>query len=136
VTADGEVIYIVRDAEQGSRAAIYTTKHIGSGKWKMHTLTDFSLDAWEPTIDTELWKQHHQLNIFVQTTHQGDGEKTVEAQPSTVYVLEMEPEAQRMEGCEERRQEQLANDLRRERCEICRPCPQDQQREEGFLGER
>jgi hypothetical protein len=136
VTADGEVIYIVRDAEQGSRAAIYTTKHIGSGKWKMRTLTDFSLDAWEPTIDTELWKQHHQLNIFVQTTHQGDGEKTVEAQPSTVYVLEMEPKAQRMEGCEERRQEPLANDLRRERCEICRPCPQGQQREEGFLGER
>jgi hypothetical protein len=84
----GSVYYIVRDAEQDSRAAMYATKHIGSGRWKMHELTDFSVDAWEPTIDSELWKSRHRLHIFLQTTHQGDGEKTVEAQPSTVYVLE------------------------------------------------
>ena len=51
-------------------------------------LTDFSVEAWEPSHDTELWKSRRQLHLFVQKTGQGDGERTVEQEPTSVYVLE------------------------------------------------
>lgn len=96
VANKGEVLYIVRDAEQQLRAALYSTSHIGSGEWKLRELTDFSVDAWEPTIDSELWKSRHQLHLFLQTTSQGDAEKTVETEPTMVSVMEVATdEAQR-----------------------------------------
>ena len=55
----------------------------------MKDLTDFSVDAWEPSYDTELWKTHKKLHIFVQETHQGDGEKVKDSEATPVYVLEI-----------------------------------------------
>ena len=55
----------------------------------MKDLTDFSVDAWEPSLDMELWKQQQRLHLFVQISHQGDGEHTVEATETPVYVLEV-----------------------------------------------
>ncbi|MGL5273719.1 MAG: hypothetical protein ACRC8J_09620, partial [Phocaeicola sp.] len=54
-------------------------------------LTDFPVHAWEPSLDSELWKKKQQLHIFVQETHQGDGERTVNTEPTPVYVLELNP---------------------------------------------
>lgn len=53
-------------------------------------LTDFGVDAWEPSIDTELWKAHRKLHIFVQKAFQGDGEVALEKEPTKVYILETE----------------------------------------------
>lgn len=47
----------------------------------------FSVDAWEPSYDTELWKIQQKLHIFVQETHQGDGEKVKASEATPVYVL-------------------------------------------------
>lgn len=55
----------------------------------MADLTDFPVGAWEPGIDSELWKAKKQLHVFVQKTYQGDGERTVDAEPTPVYVLEI-----------------------------------------------
>lgn len=85
----GKVYYIFRDAERGSRVSMYYTRHLAKGKWKVKDLTDFSVDAWEPSLDMELWKQQQRLHLFVQTSHQGDGEHTVEATATPVYVLEV-----------------------------------------------
>lgn len=82
--------YLFRDAERGSRVSIYTTRNIRRGRWQVRDLTSFAVDAWEPSHDAELWKGQKRLHLFVQATHQGDGERTVESQPTMVYVLEIE----------------------------------------------
>lgn len=90
IAVDGEKVwYIFRDQERGSKVSIAYTDHVASGEWTVSDLTDFSVDAWEPTYDTELWKEKKQLNLFVQTTRQGDGERTIETEPQMVYVLEV-----------------------------------------------
>ena len=58
-------------------------------EWHVKDLTDFAVNAWEPSHDTELWKMKKQLHIYVQDTRQGDGEKQVETEPQMVYVLEL-----------------------------------------------
>lgn len=89
VTADNHVYYIVRDAERGSRVTIHHG-NISDLDWAVKDVTDFSVDAWEPTVDSELWKNRGQLHIFVQHTSQGDGEQATTLPPQPVYVLEIE----------------------------------------------
>lgn len=81
--------YIFRDEERGSVVSMYYTEDIHTGEWNLCDLTDFPVHAWEPSIDTELWKAQHKLHIFVQDSYQGDGEKTVDSDAATVYVLEV-----------------------------------------------
>ena len=51
--------------------------------------TDFSVDAWELPLDNDLWRNKKAINIYVQTTSQGDGERVTNAEPKPVYVLEV-----------------------------------------------
>ena len=88
VVEDGEIFYIFRDEERGSRVSMAHTADVANGKWIVTDLTDFSVDAWEPSHDTELWKKQRKLNLFVQHTCQGDGERTAEIEPQMIYVLE------------------------------------------------
>ncbi|NDV57804.1 BNR repeat-containing protein [Bacteroides sp. 519] len=90
IVADGnKIYYIFRDEERGSKVSMAYTDNVGSGNWQICDLTDFSVDAWEPSHDTELWKQKKELHLYVQQTSQGDGEQTVETEPQMVYVLEV-----------------------------------------------
>ncbi len=92
IVTDGKrAWYIVRDEERGSKVSVYYKKNINKRKpWVLSDITDFPVNAWEPSYDTELWKLQKKLHIFVQDTHQGDGEKTVKSEPTSVYVLELE----------------------------------------------
>ena len=83
--------YIFRDEERGSRVSMYYTRNIKKGKWEVRDLTDFSVNAWEPSLDSELWKQQQLLHLFVQESHQGDGEKTIESPATMISVLEVYP---------------------------------------------
>lgn len=89
VADKGKVYYLFRDLERGSKVSMYYTEDVQSGEWQVKDLTDFAVHAWEPSHDTELWKTKKQLHIYVQDTRQGDGEKQVETEPQTVYVLEV-----------------------------------------------
>ncbi|MCC8089295.1 MAG: BNR repeat-containing protein [Rikenellaceae bacterium] len=82
------IYYIFRDEERGSKVSLAYSEDVGTGNWEYSDLTDFPVNSWEPTIDTELWKSKNQLNIFVQCTEQGDGEKTVDVEPHMIYILE------------------------------------------------
>lgn len=82
--------YIFRDEERGSKVSMAFTDDIHSGKWKYMDLSDFSVDAWEPSHDTELWRNKKRFHLFVQRTGQGDGEKTVQMEPQKIYVLELD----------------------------------------------
>ncbi len=91
VADKGRAAYIFRDEERGSRVTVAFTDDIVKGVWQFRDLTPFVVDAWEPSYDTELWKQHKRLDIFVQHSGQGDGERTTDLAPTTVYVLELYP---------------------------------------------
>ncbi len=93
IVCDGKrAYYIFRDVERGSRVSLASTQSIGSGQWTVSDLTAFSVGAWEPTLDMELWKNRSLLNLFVQPVSQGDGERTVDsAVPTQVSVLEYRP---------------------------------------------
>ena len=85
----GKAYFVFRDAERGSKVSVAYTENVKSGEWQVKDLTDFSVDAWEPSCDTELWKTQKRLHVFVQETHQGDGEKVKDSAATPVYVLEV-----------------------------------------------
>lgn len=58
VVDGGEIFYIFRDEERGSRVSLAHAAAVGVGKWTFTDLTNFPVDAWEPSYDTELWKQN------------------------------------------------------------------------------
>lgn len=89
VVSDGNMIYyIFRDAERGSKVSLATRPADGK-KWKVVDLTDFSVDAWEPTFDKNYWRDNKRLILFVQKNSQGDGERIVVSEPTPVYALEL-----------------------------------------------
>ena len=92
VAIDGrEAWYIVRDAEQQSRACYYYTRDLRRAPWELRTITPESVDAWEPSFDTELWQSQQKLHLLMQCVHQGDGERTIQATPTPVAVIELIP---------------------------------------------
>lgn len=91
VAYKNKAFYIFRDEERGSKVSMAYTANLEGGDWKVVDLTDFPVHAWEPSLDSELWKKKQQLHLFVQQTHQGDGERTVDTNPTPVYVLELDP---------------------------------------------
>ncbi len=85
-----EACYIYRDVERGSRVSMAYTDNLGKQPWQVKDLTDFSVEAWEPSYDTELWKNKSRLDIYVQCAYQGDGEQSVAVDARPVYVLTVE----------------------------------------------
>ncbi len=82
--------YIFRDEERGSKVSMAWCDDITRRAWNYKDLTDLSVGSWEPSHDTELWKEKQLLHLFVQHTAQGDGERTVDIEPQPIYVLEAE----------------------------------------------
>lgn len=66
VAEDGRAIMVFRSAARGNRVTIASTKDIRKGRWTVRDITGYSVHNWEPTIDSELWRQSGQLHIFVQ----------------------------------------------------------------------
>lgn len=59
MVAHGDSIYyIFRDVERGSRVSLAYTDAGPSGEWKVADLTDFAVDAWEPSLDSSCGKAH------------------------------------------------------------------------------
>lgn len=88
VIANDYIYYLTRDVERGSKASLYHGK-LTDSILNITDLTDFSVNAWEPLIDTELWKRYHQLHVYIQNANQGDGEKTTQLSPQPIYILEL-----------------------------------------------
>ena len=84
----GNVYYIYRDVERGSRVSLAYSGDSGRDIWEVSDLTDFSVDAWEPSYDNNLWNAKGKLHIYVQRTSQGDGEKVKDSAPTPVFILE------------------------------------------------
>lgn len=92
IASDGKrAYYIFRDSERCSRVSVAFTESLGESGWRIMDLTDYSVDAWEPTFDINRWNKRGELDIFVQEVHQGDGEKVVSdsGESTTVKVIEL-----------------------------------------------
>lgn len=82
---------LFRDAERGNKVSAALLSNIRKAKWRLTDLSTDSLGSWEPTYDTEYWKQHKVLQLFVQRVEQVDGEGKASIPPQTISVLEWRP---------------------------------------------
>lgn len=86
-TNDGKEVWMIfRDNDRGSRVSLAIVQPV-AGTWSNIDLTTVSVGDWEPTYDAERWKKEGLLNIFVQRTGQGDGEKQIDLPPQPVVIL-------------------------------------------------
>ena len=76
------VCVLFRDAERQNRASVAQCADLPRNTWQLSDLSPTPLGSWEPSYDTERWKQAGILSLFVQRTSQGDGE-TLEAVPAS-----------------------------------------------------
>ncbi|WP_114936981.1 BNR repeat-containing protein [Mucilaginibacter endophyticus] len=82
---------IFRDTERGDKVSVAVNKDLKSGNWQVSDLSSESVGEWEPTYDTELWKDKKFLSLFVQKVTQIDGEGKASIPPTNVQVLEWKP---------------------------------------------
>lgn len=86
-----KALMVFRDGERGYKISAAQCDDIKKGKWVIKDLNDASVDEWEPSYDTELWKSKGILNLFVEKVEQGDGEHLENVAPQRVSVLEWKP---------------------------------------------
>ena len=90
VNAAGALL-VFRDEERGSKVSVASTPDIAHGAWQVRDLTAYPVGAWEPSFDTELWRQDGTLSLFVQNVQQVDGEGQANVVPQPVQVLDWKP---------------------------------------------
>ena len=91
------VAIIFRDAERGDKVSVATCSDIIKNKWRIFDLSNQSVGTWEPSYDTELWKEKGIVNLFVQKTEQMDGEGKADIPSQMVRVLEWKPPTPKVE---------------------------------------
>ncbi|WP_229519392.1 BNR repeat-containing protein [Massilia rhizosphaerae] len=84
-------VLVFRDAERGNKVSVVTITDFDRPTWSIRDLDEASVGAWEPTFDTELWRDKGELDLFVQDTSQVDGEGEAVRPPSLVRVLAWKP---------------------------------------------
>jgi hypothetical protein len=91
MVSDGRQLYFFfRDEERGSRVSMAQYSLTDDrDEWTFTDLTDFAVDAWEPSMDLSLWNARKQIHLYVQRCQQGDGEQVAPLAPQPVYVLEV-----------------------------------------------
>ena len=90
--ATNRAYMIFRDVERGDRVSLAVCEDLQKGYWHFQDLTEYAVDMWEPSYDTELWSRSKVLHIFVQQVKQGDTEQTEYTPPTMVSILEWIPD--------------------------------------------
>ncbi len=90
ILAENNKIYLIfRDEERGKHASMAICDDPVKNQWTITDLTSYSLGDWEPSYDTELWKNRKRLNIFTQNVEQADNDATKDVRPQPVRVLDV-----------------------------------------------
>ncbi|MGB8194666.1 MAG: BNR repeat-containing protein [Chitinophagaceae bacterium] len=87
---------IFRDNERSSRISVAVCNNLQQPVWTVSDLDTAPVGSWEPTYDTELWKQKGVLHLFVQKVDQADAEGISGTPPQMVKVLEWKPLLRRL----------------------------------------
>ncbi|GGH09983.1 hypothetical protein GCM10011418_08210 [Sphingobacterium alkalisoli] len=84
-----KVYLLFRDEDLGSRASVAIIPKIGKSAYHILSLTDYSLGDWEPSYDTERWKQEKILSLFTQQVTQKDGEGLQQTAPTAITIVDV-----------------------------------------------
>lgn len=84
---------IYRDEERENRISMALNKNLNQPTWQLYDITSSSVGSWEPTYDTELWKNKGILNLFAQKVEQVDAEGKASIPPQMIQVVEWKPKA-------------------------------------------
>ena len=87
------VVVVYRDIEQMNKVTVAVCEDAKLVRWRSIPGTTYPVDSWEPSYDTELWKEQKKLHLFVQKSGQGDGEKLEPMDPQPVHILELNMQA-------------------------------------------
>jgi len=82
---------IFRDAERDNKVSIIRVENLKEKKWAVYDLSTTPFEAWEPTLDVDVWNKQKVLNLFVQNVEQADAEGVVETSSKPIYILEWDP---------------------------------------------
>lgn len=82
------VALIFRDEERNNKVSIAFNRNIRKQKWVVKDIADMNTGSWEPTYDTELWKEKRVLNLFVEKVEQRDAEGISTIPPQMAQVVE------------------------------------------------
>jgi len=82
---------VFRDAERANKVSVAINRDINRDRWVVYDLTTTSVGSWEPSYDTELWKDKRRLNLFIQQVEQADAEGKTAFPPQMIKVLEWSP---------------------------------------------
>src|SRR5690606_38170211 len=95
VTGKGKkssLLLLFRDRERGRKASVLKLNNVHQDDFEIFDLSEHGLGAWEPTYDTELWRNKKRLALYVQQTDQKDGEGLLEVAPTAIKVIEWKPD--------------------------------------------
>lgn len=84
-------ILIFRDEERGSKVSLAINKNLKRNTWEIKDLLPDNVGSWEPSFDTELWKDKGILSIYVQKSDQADLEGQTKTPAQKVKVLNWRP---------------------------------------------
>jgi len=84
-----QALLVFRDAETGSGITLGCGEPDDPEQWEFRQLLPTSVESWEPTYDTELWRTQGLLHLFLQKAGQGEGEQLEELSPQDVSILEV-----------------------------------------------
>lgn len=82
-------LLIFRDEERGNKVSTAQCTNLAKNRWTLQDLTSTSVGSWEPTYDTELWKEQGHLHLFVERVEQVDGEGKATLPAQKIEVLEV-----------------------------------------------
>jgi BNR repeat-containing family member len=88
---DDRIRVLYRDTRQGSLPMMATADGPDYEKWSHVALADVNLLLWEPIYDLARWRQERVLDLYLQSTNQGDHETVTDTGPQMVSVLEWRP---------------------------------------------
>ncbi|MFO8000419.1 MAG: BNR repeat-containing protein [Marinilabilia sp.] len=81
---------IFRDREQNNRICV-ASSDVDNMDWSLYTVPGIRVGQWEPSYDTELWREQERLHLYVQRVGQGEGNETPEdIDPGMVKILEFD----------------------------------------------
>lgn len=84
-------IIVFRDEERGGKVSLATNKNLKKSNWKITDLLPDDLGSWEPSFDTELWKNRQILSLYVQHSQQTDAEGQSTTPAQKVKVVDWKP---------------------------------------------
>jgi hypothetical protein len=85
-----KTLYIIyRDEEAGNNVILSSANVVDKMVWKSKIISPYPVERWEPSFDTELWRNKQKLQLYFQKVGQGQGETSVGKEPHMVGVLDV-----------------------------------------------